>query len=71
MQERGVSEDEVLITVQTGERFPAKFGRIGFRRNFPFDGLWRGKKYNTKQVEVFTVEEEENLIVITTIVKYF
>jgi len=71
MQERGVSEDEVLITVQTGERFPAKFGRIGFRRNFPFGGLWRGKKYNTKQVEVFAVEEEENLIVITTIVKYF
>jgi hypothetical protein len=34
MQERGASEDEVIETIETGEKFPAKFGRIGFRRNF-------------------------------------
>ena len=47
MQERGASENEVTKTVETGERFPAKFGRSGFRRNFVFDGVWRGKEYKT------------------------
>jgi hypothetical protein len=36
MQERGATEEEVTATVEHGERFPAKFGRFGFRRNFPF-----------------------------------
>jgi hypothetical protein len=42
MQERGASEDEVIETIKTGEKFHAKFGRIGFRRNFNFEGMWRG-----------------------------
>lgn len=33
MQERGATE-EVIQTLKEGEKFPAKFGRIGFRRNF-------------------------------------
>lgn len=71
MQERGASEDEIIKTVETGENFPAKFGRIGYRRNFVFDGKWRGKIYGTKQIEVFTVEEEGDLIIVTVMVKYF
>jgi hypothetical protein len=31
---RGATEEEVIETVRTGESFPAKFGRTGFRRNF-------------------------------------
>jgi len=53
------------------ERFPAKFGRSGFRRNFVFDGVWRGKEYKTKQIEVYGVEEATDFIVITVVVKYF
>jgi hypothetical protein len=71
MEERGANEEEVVETVRKGERFPAKFGRIGFRRNFPFDNLWRGKRYGTKQVEAYAVEEEDAIVVITVIVKYF
>jgi hypothetical protein len=71
MQERGASEDEVIETIETGEKFPAKFGRIGFRRNFNFEGMWRGRKYNTKQVEVCAVKENDDFVVITVIVKYF
>jgi len=29
----------------------------GFRRNFVFDGVWRGKEYKTKQIEVYGVEQ--------------
>jgi uncharacterized protein YuzE len=50
MQERGATEEEVIQTLKEGEKFPAKFGRIGFRRNFSFEGVWRGKIYKTKQI---------------------
>src|ERR1039457_5486413 len=43
--ERGATEAEVVATVENGERFPAKHGRTGFRRNFLFAGLWRGRPY--------------------------
>ena len=71
MEERGVTEYEIINTVEEGEEFTAKFGRTGFRRNFEFRGVWRGKQYQTKQVEVFTVNENDRFIVITVIVKYF
>jgi len=48
MKERGASEKEVIETVKYGERFPAKFNRVGYRSNFDFDGIWRGKQYRTK-----------------------
>ena len=72
IEERGATQDEVRATVESGEKFPAKFGRAGFRRNFPFNGLWRGRSYPTKQVEVYAVEERpQEWLVITVITRYF
>ena len=71
MEERGATKDEIHTTVEHGETFPAKFGRTGFRRNFSFDNDYRGKHYNTKQVEVFAVQEGPDWIVITVITRYF
>ena len=71
LAERGATESEVVATVEQGERFPAKFGRTGFRRNFAFDGVWRGRSYTTKQVEAYAVEEGGGWLVITILVKYF
>jgi len=71
MVERGATEAEVAATVEGGERFPAKFGRIGFRRNFPFHGLWRQRQYANKQVEAFAVEEGNGWLVLTVVVRYF
>jgi hypothetical protein len=48
MEERGATEEEVRATVESGEKFPAKYGRVGFRRNFSFNALWRGRSYQTK-----------------------
>jgi len=70
MRERGTTEAEVAATVLEGERFPAKYGRTGFRRNFPFEGDWQGRAYATKQVEAYAVQEKEWLV-ITVLVKYF
>lgn len=71
MSERGASEQEIIETIHIGERFPAKFGRTGFRRNFPFVGVWRNREFATKQIEAFAVEERGEWLVITVIVKYF
>ena len=70
LAERGATEDEVIIAVQSGERFLAKLGRTGFRRTFAFEGLWRGRSYAAKQVEAFAIDEE-GWLVITVIVRYF
>jgi hypothetical protein len=37
--ERGATMDEVIATIEQGESLPARLGRTGFRRNFPFGAL--------------------------------
>jgi len=71
MQERGVSEEEIIQTITEGESFDAKFGRIGFRRNFIFLGIWKGKRYSAKQIELYAVNEENGWLVISVMAKYF
>lgn len=69
--ERGATEAEVIATITDEERFPARFGRTGFRRNFAVLAKWRGRAYATKQLEVFAVEENDRWLVISLIVKFF
>ena len=69
--ERGVTEAEIRQTVEVGQSFPARFGRTGFRRDFPFDATWRGRIFRTKQVEVYAVPEAGNWLAITVIARYF
>ena len=71
LEERGALAAEVEATVLGGESFPAKRGRSGYRRNFAFGGVWRGKAYATKQIEAYAVWEDESWLVITVLVKYF
>jgi len=68
---RGALKAEVANTVRNGERFQTKFGRCGFRKNHSGKYHWRSKIYNTKQIEAICVEESNNLIIITVIVRYF
>lgn len=70
MAERGATEAEVIATVMNGERFSAKLGRTGFRRNFAYHGTWHGHAYATKQVEAYVVQEN-GWLVITVLVKYY
>ncbi|MDN3510831.1 MAG: DUF4258 domain-containing protein [Candidatus Jettenia sp. CY-1] len=71
MAERGATQEEVIVTIEKGEQFPAKFGRTGFRRNFSFHEKWCGKNYNTKQIEAYAVQEGSDWLVITVITRYF
>jgi uncharacterized protein YuzE len=58
MSELGATPEEVAATIREGERFPAKFGRAGFRRNFAVHTLWRGRRYHMKQIEVYAIWED-------------
>ena len=71
LSERGATEAEIVATVETGETFPAKYGRTGFRRNFPFGKAWRGKRYETKQVEVYAAKEGDDWLAITFVTRYY
>ncbi len=69
--ERGATETEVIAAVEEGEPFPAKYGRTGFRRNFPFNGILRGEHFLVRQVEAYAVKEDADWIVVTVITRYF
>jgi hypothetical protein len=71
MAERGVSAEEITVTIENGEHIEAKYDRMGFRHNFSFDSAWRGEHYRSKQVEVFAVTEGNDWAVVTVIAKYF
>jgi hypothetical protein len=70
LTERGATRAEVVATIVQGEQVPAKFGRWGFRRNFPFNQVWRGRLYSTKQILAYAVREDDWLV-ITVITRFF
>lgn len=69
--ERGATENEIISVVETGEVFPAKYGRTGFRKTIIYNDTWQGVHYYARQVECFAVKEEDNWIVLSLLVKYF
>ncbi len=71
MPERGAAESEIVETVLTGQTYPAKFGRVGFRKSFRYDDVWRGRRYAHKEVEAIAVEIEGDWLVLTVITRYF
>ena len=71
MRERGATREEVQDTIRFGEKYKAKYNRVGFRMNFDYKKKWYKRFYNIKQVEVLAVKENNNWIVVTIIVKYF
>lgn len=71
MRDRGASEGEVHTTVLTGKPEPARKGRTMFRKNFPFNAPWRGKRYAVKQVAPVVAEGADRLVVVTVFVHYF
>jgi hypothetical protein len=68
---RGATVAEVTEAIRNGEEVTAKKGRTGYRKNFPFGAIWKGRYYETKQVLVITVREDETILVITVYAFYF
>jgi hypothetical protein len=71
LQFRGTTESEVADAIRTEPWHPAEGERIECRKDFPFDGLWNGRVYSTKQVRPVFVEEPNEIVVVTVYVYYF
>ena len=71
MAERGASEAEVLLAIEKGESESTRKNRKLFRKNFQFNGSWRGRYYNIKQIAPIVAYEGDKLIVVTVFVFYF
>jgi hypothetical protein len=69
--ERGISEDEIIQTVLAGSSSPAKFGRTSFRHTFAYGAVWRGRRYDNKEVEAIAVKTADGWLVLTAISRYF
>ena len=71
MEERGATKEEVRQTIEMGQISPAKSGRMKYEMLFSY-GDFRGLKFcGHKHIEVYCVNEGEDIIVITVVVKYF
>lgn len=71
MDERGATREEVLKTISEGRTSAARYGRRIYSMVFPFGDFWRANFYEHKMVEAFCIEEGEDMIAITVVVKYF
>jgi hypothetical protein len=68
---RGTTESEVVTAIRTSPWHPAETSRIECRKGFPFDALWNGRRYSTRQVRPVFVEELNEIVVVTVYVYYF
>jgi hypothetical protein len=71
MDERGATEEEVAAAIEQGESESARRGRTMYKKSFPFDADWRGKRYRLKQVAPVVAGEGDRLVVVTVYVFYF
>ncbi len=71
MRQRGTDILEVKKTITNGKRIKAKFGRKGFTMDLDYNAEWNNKIFKTKQVIAYAEQEDDTLIVITVITKFF
>ena len=70
-EKRGFSAAEVEEAIREEEWAPAERGRLQCRRDFPFNEVWNGKRYGTKQVCPIFVQEADAIVVVTVYTYYF
>ena len=70
MRERGVTEEEIRQTIQTGRITPAELGRTMATRVFTAGYHHEGTDYRHKEVQVIFVEEPWATVVVTVIARY-
>ena len=69
-EERGASAEEIRDVINTGFSVPAKRGRVGKVKIFPFDQERLGKHYEQKRIEVIYVLENDVAVTVTVYVFY-
>jgi hypothetical protein len=67
MLQRGANDNEVEQTILTGEKLPAKNGKVKFERTYQKSCEFEGRTYSQKKVEVVTAPEENKWVIVTVI----
>ena len=71
MKQRGVSENEVLKTINTGTIDAAKYGRVKFSKTFSVKDDEKRKSFTKKTVIVFADKIGSQIDVISVLVKFY
>ncbi len=68
---RGYQLAEVEQAIREMEWQPTEHNRLDVRKNFPYQAIWNGKFYETKQVRPIFVVENGTITVITVYTYFF
>lgn len=71
IESRGFTIEEVERAIRTTPWKPADLGKLECRLEIPFERLWKGKPYRTKQVRPVFVEEAAEIVVVTVYTYYY
>lgn len=71
VQSRGFTIPEVKDAILSTPWEPAERGKLECHKEYPFDAVWNGEHYATKQVRPVFVEEELEIVVITVYTYYY
>lgn len=68
---RGVTEEEIIKTIESATWEQAELGRLTCKKDFKFEKQWNKKHYKTKQVKPIFVKEDQRIVVVTVYSYYF
>ncbi len=68
---RGISREEVIESIHNSTWLNAEYFRFSVTKVFVFNNNWEGEVYKQKEVKVIFKKENDKIIVITAIARYF
>lgn len=71
IESRGFTIDEVEKAIRGAPWGAAELGKFECRLEFPFERLWKGKAYRTKQVRPIFVDEQAEIVVVAVYTYYY
>ena len=69
--DRGIDLSEIRDTVESSEPTPEKYNKLSVVKVFQYNKYWEGVFYREKEVKVLFVRENDKIVVITAIARYF
>ena len=70
-RKRGTNQEEVRSAIQGAQWRAAKLGRIEAEMEFPYNGDWNNRYYQSKTVSPVFIVENQEIIVITVYCFYY
>ena len=69
--DRGISQDEIKDAILSCKWVTVEHGRSSAKLVFKYNKSWEGVFYKQKEVKVIFTKENDKIIVITAIARYF